>query len=213
MVKCQTCGCTITPEKKKGKYIYYHCTKYHGNCDGEWVPEDKLDKQVTKELVSLEIPNDILEWLTQELHKTHIQKNKTYDTEVTRLKRQHGQIETMLKEMYKDRLVGRITPDEYDKMLDEMKNEQADILSKINDYDEYDRKYYMTASRLLELISRAQLIFESSEVMEKRQLLNYLLQNFSLEGEKLHYDLKKPYSMIASFIKRQAWLRGQDSNL
>src|SRR3989339_703617 len=105
--------------------------------------------------------------------------------------------------------IGSITTDEYDKMLDNFKNEQADILSKIDDYDNYDRKYYMTASRLLELLSKAKLIFESSEVMEKRQLLNYLLQNLSLEGEKLHYDLKKPYSMIASYIKRQDWLRGQ----
>lgn len=213
LVKCQTCGCTITPEKKKGKYTYYHCTKYHGNCNGKWVPEGKFNTQVMKELISLQIPDDILEWLVQELQKTHVQKNKTYDTEVSRLKRQHTQIENMLKEMYKDRLVGRITPDEYDKMLGDYKNEQADLLSKINDYDEYDRKYYMTASRLLELLSRAKMIFESSEAMEKRQLLNYLLQNFSLEGEKLHYDLKNPYSMIASYIKRQAWLRGQDSNL
>ena len=29
MISCATCGCMITPEKKKGKYVYYHCTEYH----------------------------------------------------------------------------------------------------------------------------------------------------------------------------------------
>ena len=28
--KCADCGCMITPEKKKGKYVYYHCTQYKG---------------------------------------------------------------------------------------------------------------------------------------------------------------------------------------
>ena len=27
---CARCGCAITAERKKGKYVYYHCTDSHG---------------------------------------------------------------------------------------------------------------------------------------------------------------------------------------
>lgn len=30
MIKCAECGCTITPEIKKGRLIYYSCTNYKG---------------------------------------------------------------------------------------------------------------------------------------------------------------------------------------
>lgn len=32
MLTCAFCGCAITAEIKKGKYIYYHCTGNHGPC-------------------------------------------------------------------------------------------------------------------------------------------------------------------------------------
>ena len=32
MLTCAFCGCAITAELKKGKYIYYHCTGNHGAC-------------------------------------------------------------------------------------------------------------------------------------------------------------------------------------
>ena len=37
---------------------------------------------------------------------------------------------------------------------------------------------------------------ESSEVEEKRQLLNFVVQNLILDGEKLVYTLREPFSMI-----------------
>ena len=33
MVKCSKCGCNISGEIKKGKYIYYSCTGGKGECE------------------------------------------------------------------------------------------------------------------------------------------------------------------------------------
>jgi site-specific DNA recombinase len=32
LLKCALCGCTMTAEKKKGKYVYYRCTGFHAAC-------------------------------------------------------------------------------------------------------------------------------------------------------------------------------------
>lgn len=32
LLTCKRCGCAITAEVKKNKYVYYHCTGFKGNC-------------------------------------------------------------------------------------------------------------------------------------------------------------------------------------
>jgi len=47
------------------------------------------------------------------------------------------------------------------------------------------------------------LILGSSKVDEKRQLINFLLSNLLLEGQKLHYTLKEPFDVIAECGKKK----------
>lgn len=73
---------------------------------------------------------------------------------------------------------------------------------------EADDNYYITVKSLLELSNRAYEIFESSEVVEKRQIINFVLSNIKLDGKKLYYDLIKPFDSIVNFSDSHKWLRG-----
>jgi hypothetical protein len=42
LVNCAYDGCTVTGEIKKGKYVYYRCTGYHGKCDLPRFKEEEL---------------------------------------------------------------------------------------------------------------------------------------------------------------------------
>ena len=55
---------------------------------------------------------------------------------------------------------------------------------------------HITANTVLSLASRARDIFESSEVDEKRQLLNFVFQNLELKEKKLSVTLREPFKMI-----------------
>ncbi|MCK5680182.1 recombinase family protein, partial [bacterium] len=37
LLTCGHCGCALTAEIKKGKYVYYHCTGNKGKCPEKWV--------------------------------------------------------------------------------------------------------------------------------------------------------------------------------
>jgi len=63
-------------------------------------------------------------------------------------------------------------------------------------YTDADENYYITANMLLKLAQKALEIFESSEVTEKRQVLNFLLQNPVLKGRKLEFTLKTPFDTV-----------------
>tara|TARA_Y100000031_G_scaffold141271_1_gene169654 strand:- start:87 stop:362 length:276 start_codon:yes stop_codon:yes gene_type:complete len=66
----------------------------------------------------------------------------------------------------------------------------------MNLYDKADKEHYITANTILNLAQRSQEVFESSEVAEKRQLLNFLLQNLELKGRKLLFKLKTPFDTV-----------------
>jgi len=57
LIKCAVCGCTITPEFKKNKYILYACTNYKKIHEKKlYIPEAELLKAVYKVLKQLELP-------------------------------------------------------------------------------------------------------------------------------------------------------------
>ena len=72
--------------------------------------------------------------------------------------------------------------------------------------DRASEEYYITAAYILNLASKAHTLFKSSKVDEKRLLLNFVLSNCVLDGDKLRYDLKKPFDGIFSLASRQQWL-------
>jgi hypothetical protein len=84
----------------------------------------------------------------------------------------------------------------YDKKVAEYKTEQNEILSQMQAHSDADHDFYLTANKVFNLAKRAAEIFDSSEPMEKRQLLNFLLQNCTLNGQKLGFTLKEPFNLI-----------------
>ena len=44
LIKCAHCGCSVTAEIQKGKYVYYHCTgKRGGTCKKKFIREEKIE--------------------------------------------------------------------------------------------------------------------------------------------------------------------------
>jgi len=59
--------------------------------------------------------------------------------------------------------------------------------------------FYVTANMVLNLAERAREIFESSEVDEKRELLNLVFQNLKLEGKKMLTEICEPFSTMIGY--------------
>lgn len=207
IIKCGICGCTITPEIKKGKYVYYSCTNYRQKHQKVYVKENELLKPIYEVFEGLRIPEDKLEELTAKLKKIHEHESVFHQQSMDALKREYDLIEARISRMYDDKLDGRITQDIYDKKLKEYKEKQTDLLLQMEEHSNADQDFYLNASRVLDLANRALEVFESSETTEKRALLNFLLQNPVLEGKNLVFTLKSPFDSIVECSQTQDWLR------
>lgn len=205
LMKCANCGCAITPELKKGKYIYYHCTNFKGSCEKVYVREEDVLKPIKEIFDGLKLPQKTIDELTEDLRVAEQGKNEFQAIQLKKLRSEYDQLENRISVMYNDRLDGRITAEEYDNRLKKFKEQQNDVMFKMRRYDKADEKFYLTANQVLSLAQRAAEIFERSEAHEKRQLVNFVFQNLKLNGKKLEYKLKTPYDRVLVANTSNVW--------
>ena len=75
-----------------------------------------------------------------------------------------------------------------------------------------DQNFKLTVNTVLSIASKAYELFESSNIEQKRKLINYVFSNLELEGVTLRYSLKKPFDLMVDCTTYNDWLRRRDSN-
>jgi len=89
------------------------------------------------------------------------------------------------------------------------------VLRKVSVKSRRSRRSNVDASRrgrwllyyILELANRAHYLFENANHVQKRHLVNILLSNLVMVGDKVQYDVKKPYNHILNFSNSLSWGR------
>lgn len=216
LIKCAYCGCMITADMKKGKYIYLACNQYKGKCGAIRIRDHIVLDQIKDILEKLRMPAEVMEDIKEQLQKGHEHERFYNQAAIDHIHHEYDQVTARLKVMYEDRLDGRITGDEYDKIVIQYKQKQYDLNLQLEDHTKADESFLINASYLLELADRTAELFalpdDSSKVPLKRQLLSFLLSNLKLEGEKLLFTLKEPFNVLYQASTSQNWLRRSDSN-
>jgi site-specific DNA recombinase len=196
MVLCADCGCRVTPELKKGKYKYYHCTDSKKICKKEFIREEKLIEPINKVFGNVALTDIEIEQILEGYDKYNLNQNKYIEGQLKAYRAQYGSISGKIEIMYDDKLEGRITTDMYDKKVKELNIRKQELERKIQKLQTGNDYCRITAKHLLSITKRLQNIFESSEVDEKRQILNLVFQNFSLQSKKLLFNTKTPFKEV-----------------
>ena len=168
LVTCAQCGCIISPEIKKGKYVYYSCTNAKGNCSRHYVREEVLLAQLTPFFDTIALPDESIRAITEYLKEIHQSEQKFFQEEQSLLRKELDKVQNRLSRMYDDKLDGVIDDELYQQKFKEMKARQQEITSKMQKHVKADEAFYITANTVLNLASRARELFESSEVEEKK---------------------------------------------
>jgi len=60
VLTCAYDNLTVTAELKKGKYVYYRCSGYHGKCELPRFREEQISEKLGEVLKGIRIPDDVL---------------------------------------------------------------------------------------------------------------------------------------------------------
>ncbi len=226
LLRCARCGCSMSPEIHKGRYIFYACTNARKElCSKKiYVPEADLLKPVYELLEAFSfIPEDAIQLIVEELKKSNEAKGLYHRTAIQSLRAEYDSTQTRIDRLLDVLLDGSITKDDYDKKLKSLKERQYELNLQLEEHTRADENYYITVSNVFNLAKNALGLFQSSEVEEKRALLNFLLQNSLVENKKLTFELRKPFDLLLKVPLQElenravnpvhpVWLRDLDSN-
>jgi site-specific DNA recombinase len=208
LIKCNDCGCLFTPEKKKKKYVYYHCTEYKGKHGTAWIREEDLTDQFSKALEDIKIPDNEIDDICSTLRASHAGKKDYRDTMYKQFTSELERYGKRIESMYEDKLDGLITQKYYADKVSAYRAKQAELQNKLDNLQKADEDYYISAEYILKLANRASGLFKSSEPKVKRQILKLALQNCSVKDANLSFTYRSPFSMFAKGASRQNWLLG-----
>jgi site-specific DNA recombinase len=227
LVFCGHCGCALTAERKKGRYVYYHCTGYKGKCPEKYVREEEMARQFGEALRLIRMDKEVLEWVVTALRESHGDEKRYHDEMIAKLQKEYQKLQNRIDAMYVDKLDAKITQEFFDRRNGDWRTEQAEILRKIEKHQNANSSYLEEGVRLLELSQKAASLYEKQEMNEKRRILDFVFSNCLWKDGALIPNYRKPFDLLAvtnsAYQKREAtfqvksglseiWLPGRDSN-
>lgn len=202
-ITCDKCGCAVTAEMKKGKYIYYHCTNGKGICDQKpfYTNENTLHVQIADKLETLKVNQRLIDI---------VYKAKLEALEQSGEYRNHAleAAETTLQALLsrKSRLVdtftnGDIDEDLYQQKLQDIENNRVNLVKQIEEMKQNTADplatIELTYSRFKQGYTMAESYREASPE-EKRVKLSEVLSNSTLNNRNMAKIIfKSPYDILA----------------
>lgn len=218
-IQCSECGCSICGELKKNKYVYYRCTRQKGPCDNvsKYVREEVIEEQFLTLLADIQIDEDRLAWLKQELRNSHDQEKTYHKDRLAKINADIDAIQQRLSQAYEDKLDGNITDGFWKEKFTEWTQKKESLTRDLLSEQNRNKDYYERAVNILDLVNRAHGLYKNQSKEGRQQILRFFLHktehhNSTMSGEKVVFELKKPFREILEAKKSKLWRRRTDSN-
>ena len=212
VIRC-SCGCLMSPEIKKGKYVYLKCSHAKGHCEQRPIKESLIMEQIETEVIGkISIPDEIMDDLQAKVKKMlegeneqALSNKRRLEAEVKSLKAKESRLVDLL-------IDGTLTKQMYDAKLEEVKKEQDRLSSLQLKYGQVEENINRMVSNVVDIAGNLVKYFKSYKPAIKNELLNILLYNCRLDGEKAWISLQKPFNFLSEKPDCSFWLGRTDSN-
>ncbi len=210
LMVCGKCGCAITAEIKKDKYIYYHCTGFRGKCGNTYIREEELSNKFAEIVKNIQISEDLFGLIKNTLLESHDDELEFHKKQVDALNIQKTKIENRLHQIYIDKIDGKVSEDFYVKMMANWQEELRQIKETISRHETADARYLTQGIHILELCNKSYDLYLQQKPEKRVKLLQCLLSNCALDNATLCPTYRKPFDIIAKGLSRSNWLRLSD---
>lgn len=198
LIRCEHCGCLLTAELKKGKYIYYHCTgNKGGNCKRDYINETKIDKAIAEVLKLIIIPENIRLLVAKQLKEVHELKND-YSKEVkSNLQKQITTLENRIENAFELKLDGTITHEFWKAQNDKWQAEKDKIYIQLEEINKLNKQFYEQADTLLSFTDNAYEYYLKGNIAQRRKILEIISEKITYKDKTFNLILKPVFQTIA----------------
>ncbi|TSC91555.1 MAG: recombinase [Parcubacteria group bacterium Licking1014_17] len=206
LMKCASCGCSITAQYAKGNggiYTYYRCTKKRGKCQEKYLDEKQLLTQIKNFLQKVSLSSQDTEKVLAALGTEETQAKQQAQSEAVNLKEQLAQIETKLQKLLDVYLDDALTQKEYATKKDVLISQKVELNEKITDFEQKGVSWLEPAREFVKSLNQAANLLESENLSEMTTFLKNIGSNHILRNREFLFTPKNPYDLVAETRRRR----------
>ncbi len=205
LIKCSKCGCMLTADLKKDKYIYYYCTTSKGNCKKEYIRQEAIEEQFTIIVDNLYVSSENQEIILQGIRESLKDKIEYHNSLVAQLEKQIRLLQNRIDQVYLDKLDGKISEEFWKTNSQKWSAEKEELLTKLLAVQKADTQYLENARFIIELAKNAAELFKNGNAAAKRRIIELLTSNCSYNDGKIDVELKPVFGVVMETAKTGNW--------
>lgn len=196
------CGCAVTiePPKRNG-VIYYHCTGSKGKCEQKRknIREEKIMPQLDNAVRAVSLAQKHIDYIKKGLRESLKDKQEFTEEMRTNLQAEASRIRHRIDKITDEYYDDKVTNEFYNEKRIKWTHDLDEVMIKLEALHNTEKKFYEEGVRIIETLKNAYWLYQRQSNSEKRKMLDYLLSNVTLEGEKVSYDYNLPFSYFVNF--------------
>jgi len=194
LLSCAHDECTMTAEKKKGKYVYYRCSGHRGKCETPRFTEEQVSEKLGEVVKAIHIPDDVLKRIEQALAFDQQRSKKNIEAEGARLEQRLISVRRKMDQAYEDKLSGKIPEDFWNRKMEDWRNEEQQIqmaMGGLKGANNSDR--LLDTKRILEIANKASFLYFTQNPTEQAKLLKLVLLNCAIDEVSVYPSYRRPF--------------------
>lgn len=194
-VRCELCNYMMSGERQKG-HVYYRCqTK---NCPTKSIREDLIERHLKNVLKTISLSKteiDILREINME------SRNDWFNVQEKRIESYQLQLRSLeskqqkLMDLYLEDVIDK---DTYNKQREELLVRVQEIKSQEKEVSTSKDRIFDNIENFLELCKNPIKMYDSGIQEEKRELLQTITSNLTIDQRKVSFSMVSPYSMLSN---------------
>lgn len=205
LLTCGYCGCQMTAELKKGKYVYYHCTgKRGGTCKKDYIREERLDEVFLQLINKLPNPeNGLFEEIKKAVIEMRKVKSNYEETSMEEIQKQIQRLQKRIDNLYTDKLDGNISQEFWQEKHNQWHNEKDRLINKLYALNNTSRTFDEGSNLLENFCKFARTEFLQANSKKKQAILKMLGSNFVYKDKKVSVELTSVFNYLINndFVK------------
>ena len=209
LVRCGTCGASVTAEEKVNRYgsryVYYHCTRRKRGvpCTEKCIEERRLEEQVLQFLKIVHISKEELKEPLALIEQERTKERQSGDGVRESLARALESCERNQDNLTKLRYRELIGDEEFVRQKAELTKEEIGLKQGLEDL--MTENWIEPSRRLFLFSNRAVFWLTHGTIQEKRLILATVGSNLSLKAKELNIDAKEPFELLRKRSKIPNW--------
>lgn len=198
LIRCGSCGLSITAETKRNKYgsvyTYYHCTRsrYETPCAERYVQAESLERQMVAFLDSLRIAPKAAKWLTATLGGQATIRSNERESQRTSIQSSVRALDKELDTLTDLRVRSLLTDEEFTRKRLELTRSRVNLGQQLEELSG-ERDASEPLRTLISFSNQAVELFNGADDSLKRLLLKTTSSNSTLRDRILNIQARKPF--------------------